>query len=76
MRTPEKPAPRRGRPWAEALLGHRTLVLGIALSAGGLAGAVREAANGAGALQVLAPAGLGILGTALAIATVLSHAKR
>ncbi|WP_424890281.1 hypothetical protein [Streptomyces sp. XH2] len=62
--------------WARGFLDHRLLVLGICVAVGGFAGSVRGLMDGAGALQILALAGAGVLGTALAAACVVEYAKR
>ncbi|MEV0264645.1 hypothetical protein AB0I49_25350 [Streptomyces sp. NPDC050617] len=74
--------PRQGphpdrRPVARALLGnHRTLVAGVAGAVGGTAGTVNAISDDAGVLNILALAGIGVLGLALAIAYVIAYAQR
>ncbi|MEU1486736.1 hypothetical protein [Streptomyces sp. NPDC005752] len=66
------PRPRHwGRPQ-----GSRTLVLGICLAVGGVAGSIRGATEGAGLLEVVGLLVLGAFGVLLAIAWVLEYARK
>ncbi|KOG89191.1 hypothetical protein [Streptomyces varsoviensis] len=60
-----------------ALLGHhRTLVAGVIGALAGATGTVSAVSGDAGVLEILAFAGIGVLGLLLAIAYVLAYAQR
>ncbi|MEW1724434.1 hypothetical protein [Streptomyces sp. NPDC093109] len=73
--TPD-PRRRRFRPWHWLTpRGSRTLILGICAAVGGLAGAVRAVADGAGILSVLVLFMIGALGVLLAIAYIVAYSR-
>ncbi|MFE7115786.1 hypothetical protein ACFU99_10235 [Streptomyces sp. NPDC057654] len=78
----QRGVPRQGphpdrRPTTRALAGNnRTLVLGVLGAVGGIAGSINAISDGAGVLHILALAGIGVLGLALAIAYVIAYSKR
>ncbi|MFD7494649.1 hypothetical protein ACFV8T_19885 [Streptomyces sp. NPDC059832] len=71
-----RPSRRRFRARARfAPRGSRTLVLGMCASVGGIAGAVRGAADGMGLLKVLGLLAIGVLGVLLTVGCVVNYAK-
>lgn len=57
-------------------MGHRALVLGVCASVGGCAGSIRAVLDGAGVLEILALAGIGVAGLILAVACVVEYSRR
>ncbi|WP_406382024.1 hypothetical protein [Streptomyces sp. NBC_01618] len=57
-------------------LGSRMFVLGACASVGGIAGAIRGAADGVGLLKVLGLLSLGVLGVTLTVGCVVSYAGK
>ncbi|MFJ5722214.1 hypothetical protein [Streptomyces sp. NPDC093149] len=55
--------------------GSRTFVLGMCASVGGIAGAVRGAADGMGLLKVLGLLAVGVFGVLLTVGCVVNYAR-
>ncbi|MFJ5224434.1 hypothetical protein [Streptomyces sp. NPDC088400] len=66
-----------GWPVTDGLFGnHRTFILGILGSIVGLTGVIGWISRGAGILEILALAGIGILGLFLTVGYILVQAKK